>query len=139
VNSFGLVFEHFGLAVRAPQSAFRFLEALGYTEGKQVFDPEQQVNLAMRYHRDMPAVEVVWPGEGPSPIDKLVKRGGSMIYHLCYACPDPEDAVRRMQSAGLDVLAVVPAKPAVLFGGRRVSFYNVGEVGLIELIERGPE
>jgi hypothetical protein len=137
LNTFGLTFEHFGLAVRTPSAAFMFLGALGYSEGRQVYDVLQRVNLAMRYHREMPAVEVIWPGDGPSPIDGLIKKRGSLIYHLCYASDDPEGAVKRMESAGLAVLSVVPPTPAVLFDGRNVSFYNVGEFGLIEIIERG--
>ena len=53
----------------APDAAFRFLAGLGYTEGAQAFDPLQKVNLAMRHHAAMPDVEVIWPGDGPSPID----------------------------------------------------------------------
>jgi hypothetical protein len=130
----GLTFHHFGLAVPAPESAFRYLAALGYTEGNKVFDAAQKVHLAMRHHAVMPDVEVIWPGEDPSPIDKLLKRNGSMIYHICYEVADPEATVTLIEAAGLEVVVVSPPKPAPLFGGREVSFYNVEDFGLIELL-----
>jgi hypothetical protein len=134
----GLDFHHFGLAVGAPDEAFRYLRALGYTEGNMVFDPLQGVNLAMRHHFAMPDVEVIWPGDGPSPIDKLIKRTGTMIYHLCYASPRPDAAIAALEAAGLDTLLVSPPTPAVLFGGREVSFYTVSGFGFIELLHLPP-
>ena len=135
----GLAFHHFGLAVGAPEEAFRYLTALGYTEGKAVFDPLQRVHLAMRHHGAMPDVEVIWPGDGPSPIDKLIKRSGTMIYHLCYACPHPAAAIAALEAAGLDTQQVSPPTPAVLFDGREVSFYTVSGFGLIELLSTSGE
>jgi hypothetical protein len=134
VNRFGLTFHHFGLAVRSPDGAFRYLEGLGYTPGACAFDPLQSVNVAMRHHRHMPDVEVVWPGDGPSPIDQLVKRGNERIYHLCYASDDPAGSLAALEAAGLGVVAVRDPLPAILFGGALVSFHYVDEFGVIELL-----
>ncbi len=131
----GLAFHHFGLAVSAPDEAFLYLRALGYTEGNSVFDPLQGVNLAMRHHAAMPDVEVIWPGDGPSPIDEMVKRMGPMVYHLCYACAQPEAAIAALEAEGLDTMLVSPPTPAVLFGGREVSFYTVSGFGLVEFLK----
>lgn len=134
----GLTFHHFGLAVAAPDEAFRYLRALGYTEGNTVFDPLQRVNLAMRHHMVMPDVEVIWPGDVPSPIDKLIKRSGTMIYHLCYVCSQPDAVIAALEAAGLDTILVSSPTPAVLFGGREVSFHIVSGFGLIELLHASP-
>jgi hypothetical protein len=40
-----------------------------------------------------------------------------------------------MTQADIRTICVIPPVPAVLFGGRRVSFYNVVGVGLCEVIE----
>jgi hypothetical protein len=136
-RGFGLRFHHFGLAVPAPAAAFRFLEALGYADGAMTFDPLQNVNLAMRHHAVMPDVEVIWPGEGPSPIDLMIRRG-HMIYHLCYVTRDACASVEAMTAAGLEVMPLGPPKPAKLFGGVPVSFHSIDEVGLIELIHGEP-
>jgi hypothetical protein len=132
-----LAFHHLGLAVASPEDAFRYLASLGYTAGNSVFDPIQRVNLAMRHHSLMPDVEVIWPGDGPSPIDKLIKRTGSMIYHLCYACPNAESALDALAASGVEIIPVSPPAPAVLFGGKKVSFHHISGFGLIEILETG--
>jgi hypothetical protein len=133
----GLRFHHFGLAVPAPEDAFRFLDALGYSDGAATFDPLQNVNVAMRHHPAMPDVEVVWPAEGRSPIDQLVRRG-HMVYHLCFISNDPPTSRNAMMALGLDVLEVGPPTPIRLVGSVPVSFHTVDRFGLIELIHGEP-
>jgi hypothetical protein len=38
----------------------------------------------------------------------------------------------------LSVYSISPPKKAILFGGKRVSFYLVGGIGLIEIIDEAP-
>jgi hypothetical protein len=137
-NRFGLRFHHFGLAVPCSDEAFRFLKALGYTLGPAVFDPLQLVNLAMCTHPQMPDVEVVWPSDVPSPIDRVLRRGGPTVYHLCYVAISPEHAIAALEADGFNVATVGEPKPAALFGGQPVSFYNVDNVGLMEIIHGEP-
>jgi hypothetical protein len=40
-----------------------------------------------------------------------------------------------LEAAGLTPICLSPATPAPLFGGRPVSFYNVGGLGLLEIPE----
>jgi hypothetical protein len=134
MNQFGLEFHHFGLAVRDPALAFKYLGALGYRAGASCFDPLQKVNLAMRHHDVMPDVEVVWPGDGPSPIDQMLKRSDSLVYHLCYTSEDVDASLASIESSGLDVLPITEPLQAPLFENLPVSFYNVGGIGLIEII-----
>lgn len=134
MNTFELTFHHFGLAVQSPKQAFSFLQALGYEKGESLFDPLQGVNLAMAHHTDMPDVEVIWPGDKPSPIDAMLKRQDSMIYHLCYTSNNPELSLTKIQEAGFAVLPVSEPQAAILFGGREVSFHMVLGFGLIEII-----
>ena len=138
MDRFGLEFHHLGLAVKKPATATAFLAALGYREGERVFDPVQRVNLAMFHHDGMPDVEVIWPGDGPSPVDAILKKSDGRVYHLCYTAADPAGAVTAMQEHGFDVLEVAAPEPAVLFGGQKVSFYSVAGFGLIEIIDRRP-
>jgi hypothetical protein len=134
MNAYGLEFHHFGLAVRSPESAFRYLNDLGYREGSSCYDPLQKVNLAMRHHDVMPDVEVIWPGHEPSPIDKMLKRTDSMIYHLCYTSNNVEASLAALEQAGMEVLPLGMAQPALLFDGVEVSFYSITGVGIIEII-----
>ena len=96
MNRFGLTFHHLGLAVPSTAEAMQFLGPLGYRQGPVVFDPLQKVNLSMCRHATMPDVELVWPGDEPSPIDRMLKRGGPLVYHFCYSTADA--------AASLDVL-----------------------------------
>jgi hypothetical protein len=137
-NRFGLKFHHFGLAVRNPDDAFHYLRSLGYTLSPTVHDPLQKVNLALSFHSEMPRVEVVWPGDGPSPIDAMIKRHSGLVYHLCYTAESPERAVTAIEQAGLSIAPAGISKEAVLFGGRQVSFFFVENVGLIEIIRGNP-
>jgi len=134
MENLGLRFHHFGLAVHGPAEAFSYLAALGYWEGAVEFDPLQGVNVAMRHHSEMPDVEVIWPGEGPSPIDRLIKGRDSLIYHLCYSAPNAAASLAAIEAAGLQLYTVAEPCPAILFGGLPVSFHAIGGVGVIELI-----
>ena len=136
-NPFGLAFHHLGLAVRRPRDATQFLGGLGYDIADPVFDPEQNVNLVMCKHAGaMPDVEIIYPADGKSPIDALVAgRPPGIVYHLCYVSADLPATLAALDAAGLRAVCKVPPVPAALFGGRRVSFYDIVGVGLVEIIE----
>lgn len=138
MDGFGLQFHHLGLAVKKPATATAYLAALGYREDNRVFDPIQHVNLAMFHHANMPDVELIWPGDGPSPIDSIIKKSDGRIYHLCYTAADPQAAIAAMQDQGFEVLEVAAPEPAVLFGGQKVSFHVITGFGLIEIIDQRP-
>jgi hypothetical protein len=57
-----------------------------------------------------------------------------MVYHLCYIAASAEQAIAAIEDHGFNVVAIGEPKPAVLFGGQQVSFYNVDNIGLIEII-----
>ncbi|MBV8564867.1 MAG: VOC family protein [Methylobacteriaceae bacterium] len=118
--------------------AERFLDGLGYRVGEPVFDPEQNVNLIMCHHDKQPAVEVIYPAKGPSPVDGLMARhSDGLIYHACYVSENLEASLSALDDARLRAVCVAPPKPAVLFGGSPVSFYQLVGMGVIEIIE-GP-
>jgi methylmalonyl-CoA/ethylmalonyl-CoA epimerase len=133
---FGLTFHHLGLAVPRPDEAVTFLSGLGYDIGNRIFDPEQNVNLVLCRHPQMPAVEIICPGHGPGPIDKFVARhAGGIVYHACYETTDLAASLAAIEAVKLRPLCVSPPRPAVLFDGRAVSFYMVVGMGLIEILE----
>jgi len=131
-----LAFHHLGLAVRKPEASLALMTAQGYQIGVAIFDPAQNVHAMLCTHETEPAVEILWPGHAESPIDNLVQRHASgIIYHACYATDDLAVALAGLAEAGLKVSCVSTPKPAPLFGGRKVSFYNVVGFGLIEILE----
>jgi Glyoxalase/Bleomycin resistance protein/Dioxygenase superfamily len=132
----GCAFHHMGLAVKDDGPALILLGALGYAWGERVFDPLQNVNLRLCTASGRPAVEIVQPGgEGPSPIDGMISNYSAQIYHTCYETADLAATLAEMKRLGLRLVRISPPTPAILFGGRLVSFYKVQGVGIIELLE----
>ena len=138
-NQFGLTFHHLGLAVRQPTEINRFLCGLGYSIGEIIHDPEQNVHLAMCLHPVMPNLEIIYPADGAGPLDTLLERHkDGLVYHICYVTQDLDATLDALESSnGIRLFCVSPPKPAVLFGGARVSFYLVAGVGLIEILDQG--
>ena len=135
LTEFGLTFHHFGLAVRNIESARKVLEGMGYHCGEDVYDPLQEVMLVWCEHQTMPAVEIVAPTDNPGPLDSIVAASDAAVYHLCYGAASIEASVAAIGEAGIRIIPVVPPKPAVLFGGKHVGFYQVRGFGLIEIVE----
>jgi hypothetical protein len=133
---FGLTFHHLGLAVPRADEAVTFLSGLAYSIGERIFDPEQNVNLMLCRHPQMPAVEIICPGSGPGPIDKYVaRRASGIVYHACFETADRSASLAAIAAADLKPICLSEPLPAVLFAGRAVSFYVVLGMGLIELLE----
>jgi hypothetical protein len=59
---------------------------------------------------------------------------------VCYTTPDLDGALEALESEErLSVRSISSPKEAVLFGGKRVSFYLVEGVGLIEIIDEASQ
>jgi methylmalonyl-CoA/ethylmalonyl-CoA epimerase len=132
----GLTFHHLGLAVRDDTAARGFLRAIGYKESEKIFDPMQCVYLRFCTHEYQPAVEIVQPGESPSPIDRILEKNGEIIYHVCFETENIFATLASIENNGFRCIPISPRKPAVLFGGRYVSFYRILGYGVIELLEK---
>ncbi len=136
MNSYGVTFHHLGLATKQPELARVMLTGLGYGIGKTVFDPEQNVNLALCEAEGMPAVEMIFPATDASPLDGLLATHSSgLVYHLCFVTRDLPAALRSIEASGLNAFCVQKPKPAILFRMQPVSFYLVNGFGLIEILE----
>jgi methylmalonyl-CoA/ethylmalonyl-CoA epimerase len=135
MNEYGLTFHHLGLAVNRPDTAFRFLKGLGYQIGGSVTDPLQNVQLSLCHHSCMPCVEVIWPTGPNGPLEGILKQSAAMVYHICYETRSLADSIRSMEQDGNRVVCISEPKPAVLFGGQKVSFYRIPQFGLVELLE----
>ena len=133
-----LAFHHFGLAVRRPEETRVFISTLGYRPGDPVFDPAQNDHLQLCAHDTHPAVEILWPGEAKGPGDKLIQcHPDGIIYHVCYETNYLAVALVHLKEAGLRSTCIAPPTPALLFGGRKVYFYKITGIGLVEILEVG--
>jgi methylmalonyl-CoA/ethylmalonyl-CoA epimerase len=136
MTGFGLTFHHLGLAVRKPEAALVFVNAMGYSSQAPVFDPLQNVNLIMCTHVSEPAIEIIYKANSEGPIDALLaKHANGIVYHCCYVSKSAKASIDAMSDAGLRPVCVSQPKQAVLFAGLPVSFYQIAGIGLIEIIE----
>ena len=132
-----LKFNHLGLAVRDDREGLIMVEALGYELGNRFYDPLQNVFVRLCIAPGRPTVEIVQPGDkGKSPIDSIISKYNEVIYHTCYETPDLTKTLQGIEHVGLRLMTLSERTPAVLFGGRHVSFYKVFGWGIIELLER---
>lgn len=130
-----LKFHHLGLAVREPENALRFLRLQGYEIGPQVHDNLQGVNLVMCNSPTMPDVELVFGASDKPPLSSILKRNDAQFYHVCYEVGDLEVTLKELRREGHRAHCVAARKPAILFGGRYVSFYYLQGFGLFEILE----
>jgi Glyoxalase/Bleomycin resistance protein/Dioxygenase superfamily len=134
----GIRFHHLGLLTDAPDAAASALGLLGYRIAEPVFDPLQDVHLRMAEGPvEGATIELITPASREGSLAKLVTRRGDYMYHSCFVARDVAATLAALAGLGLRVVTVSPAKPAVLFGGKRVSFHSVEGLGLVEFIEDG--
>lgn len=134
-KQFGLRFHHLGLASRREEEALKFLEGLGYSIGKRIHDPLQNVHLRFCQASSVPDVELVTPTDSSGPLDSILKTTDANFYHTCYETINLDISLQAIRSSGNRVICVSEPKPAVLFDGRPVSFYLIKGFGIIELLE----
>ena len=84
----------------------------------------------------MPAVEVIFPTDTPGPLATVLKQESEKIYHICYESRDVEASLAAMRKRGHRVICLSSPRPAALFEGRKVSFYQVKEFGMVEVLEQ---
>jgi hypothetical protein len=131
---YGLNFHHYAIAVREFETAAKFLDGIGYSIGKPILDPEQNVHVAWCRAEHLPSIELVLATGTTGPIQNLLKRQETVIYHNCYFAADPTASIARIEADGLHVVTVSPPKPAILFCMADVSFHYVSGFGLIEIV-----
>lgn len=132
----GIRFHHVGLLTDQPAAAAKALALLGYKVADAVYDPLQDVELRMAEGASpFSTIEVITPVSRDGALAKLVTRRGDYGYHSCYTVANFEATLDALRALGLRVVTVSASKPAILFGGQRVSFHSVEGLGLVEFIE----
>lgn len=118
-------------------AAQAFAEKLGYVCRSTIFDPLQNVHLRWCEHATSPSLEIVSPTSTEGPLKRILAEQPSSFYHLCYEIfQSTEAALQELRADGTRVITVTEPLPAVLFGGRRVSFHMIKGFGLLELLEQ---
>jgi len=79
MQSFGLAFDHFGLATRDADKTLTFLAGLGYRTPESVHDQLQRVNVVLCEHAAMPAVEVIFAATSLVLWERLLPLAGPCL------------------------------------------------------------
>lgn len=131
VNGPGLRFHHIGVACVDLDVESRRLAPLGYVaEGGDFEDPTQGVRGRF-LDGQSPRLELLVQTGTTGVLDPWLANG-TKLYHLAYEADDLDAAVSALCAAGARV--VVPAVPAVAFGGRTITFLLLRTMMLVEVI-----
>jgi len=131
------VLHHLGCVVRSISAvADAFATSISASwDGQIIHDPLQGVRVAFFKPVDPrnPVYELVEPACPDSPVTRFLQKGGG-LHHVCYEVDDLELGLKEARGTGF--VMVSPPKPAVAFGGRRITWICSKNRLLIELLER---
>lgn len=126
---------HIGVATKDVEATTTLLKNMGYRAGEIMHDSNQKVEVRFMYSDEAPTIELLFNEGGTdkdSPIDKIIKKNGVSVYHLCYETGDIDEAVKKFREQGY--LPVGSRKPS-LIGGKDVIFMYHMNMVMIELVE----
>jgi methylmalonyl-CoA/ethylmalonyl-CoA epimerase len=129
-----LKFHHIGIAVKSFEKSLNFYKILGYTFSTPVVDEIQQVELIFCKSPDFPDIELIKPFGEKSPVANFLKDKEEAMYHQCYQTINLKFALDYLKEYNT-LICVSKPKPAILFENKKVSFYYIGNVGLLEILE----
>ncbi|HRY28803.1 MAG TPA: VOC family protein [Elusimicrobiota bacterium] len=129
-----MIIDHIGIVVESIEEAsVYYARHFGYAaEGAPVTDPLQEAEVLLMRDEKGQAIELIRPTSPTSPISRAMKKGGG-LNHVCYRVKDLAAASAHLEQLG--AVSVRSARPAVLFGGRRVAFYFTRANEIVELVE----
>ena len=121
------VFDHVGMAVVS-------IRDTAGVDVEVIDDPRQRVSVGFVNMAGL-RVELIQPLGDGSPIDRNLRNGQTLV-HLCFRVPSLETAIRHGRQFGFHQVA--RPVPAVAFGDRRIAWIFSKTIGLVELLEEGP-
>jgi methylmalonyl-CoA/ethylmalonyl-CoA epimerase len=126
-------FHHIGVACKDIEKAVAQYEKGGYVKSDVVFDPIQNINICFLTSTLNPTIELLSPVNEKSPVVQILKKNGTIPYHVCYSVPNIEVAVKELVSQRY--MQVSPINPACALHDKCVCFMFHKDVGLIELLQ----
>lgn len=127
-------FHHIGVAVKSFDKSIIYYKNLGYECSDIVIDEIQNVALVYCKSGTLPNIELVKPVNENSPVYSILKKNDTQIYHQCYQTKDLLKALKYLQREN-KLFCISRPKAAILFNNKKVSFYQIPNVGLIEILE----
>lgn len=130
----GLKFHHLGIATAELQGTAELYSKLGFQGSEVIHDPLQKVQICFLSKSNHPLLELVAPADETSPVNAILQKTGTSLYHSCYEVADLDERIAAFRKERF--LLVVKPVPAIAFENRRVCFLYHPQIGLIELLEQ---
>lgn len=124
---------HFGLALKNFDISKKFYRSLGYKISREYLDHSQGVKIVLCTSKNKPTIELVSSLRNSSPIKSYLKRFDEVIYHTCYEFNNKE-ALNILQKK-FNAKCILSPRPAKIFKNKKISFYYIKNLGLIELLD----
>jgi methylmalonyl-CoA/ethylmalonyl-CoA epimerase len=132
-----LKFHHFGLATENIAKSKKHLERFGYKFSKTITDENQKVNLSIGTRNNFPSIELVGISKKfkQNPLSNFLNKYDENIYHICFEVTNLKKFNFENFVKKLNYVNILKPTPAKLFNYRKVSFYKIKNIGLVEFLE----
>ncbi|WP_276929320.1 VOC family protein [Herbinix luporum] len=128
---------HIGYLVEDINTATEEFQELGYTLKNQViYDNTRKIYISFLTNNNY-LIELIQPTEESPGLSKMLKKNGSMPYHICYETDNLENSIQSLQKKGYFLIQPCAIAPAL--NNKKVAFLMNTSVGIIELVEIGKE
>ena len=126
-------FHHFGLAVKKFKQATKFYRDLNYKIGNKIIDNKQSVEIILCTSSKKPTIELIRPIGKNNPVKNYLEKFNEIFYHSCYEVKDFTSIKKFLKKH--NAKCVSPPTAAKAYDNRRVTFYYIKDVGLVEFLE----
>jgi len=135
MKNFGLKFHHLGMATDNLKLSMNLLKKAGYKIDKIRFNKNYNVKNALCSSKNQPSIEIVSKVKGKSPIDGILKKHKSSIYHICYITKNLKKTLKKLKKSKIDVIKITDSYLSP-FEGVDASFFFIRGIGIVEIMDQ---
>ena len=136
LDQLGCRFHHLGVACRDLAQEARTWLSLGYRADSEIFEDPIQSVRGQFLAGPGPKLELLASLTPDGPVAQMVRRG-IKIYHQGFETAGFDAAIIVLRGANFKL--VKGPVPSVAFATRRIAFFLMPNMSLIEIIEKEPE
>ena len=129
-------FHHYGLIVSDIDTSIDRFKSFNYEMVIKDKDELQQAELSILENKHS-RIELVCPFADNESLNKLLRNKSDNGYHLCFEVQDIDLTCKELKKNKIVLYEFSKPKPAKIFQQRRVAFYYINGMGLIEFLESG--
>jgi len=107
--------EHIGIAVSDLKKAIRYYEEVLGLECYGIKEVEDQMVRTAFFRIGETKIELLEPTYPEGPVGRFIKKRGEGIHHIALATDDVENALRKAESKGIELIDKQPRKGAEEF------------------------